>query len=291
MKETIHDFGSYIVWESLLDSLATHHFNNHLDCDRRSDYEASKRIDQSIIEIYIQDESEVETRIKVFVINKGFNHSDPRVRKTTACIAGLRGNVNAIPILGEIIKNGTYNLKLRVVKILAVLDDDRCVPHLAYALKENQGVLHREARRALHNLGKKAESAWIELLHHPDSHIRWEAARGLAEIGDSRAVHLLAEGLLDENYVVRWATADVLSYLGESAVPAVLTILSRSKLSQPVRVAAYHALHRISNASIQKRLSDVLEALRSPAANIQTPVVAQRLLIDWEKEVVKRGYD
>jgi len=205
------------------------------------------------------------------------------MRHAAGYLAGLRGDQEAIPILGEIIKSGTKEWQLRAVKALTALRDERCISPLIEALTMDRDLLHREARRALLNLGPIAEQAWLELLEHPDSHIRWEAARGLGEIGDAKAAPILAEGLLDENYAVRWATADVLAHLGERAIPATLTILSRYPINEPSRQAAYHALHGISNREVQERIKPLLDALRDFTVSIGVPVIAQRLLMEWEQ--------
>jgi HEAT repeat protein len=127
------------------------------------------------------------------------------------------------------------------------------------------------------------EPTWLEALNHPDNHIRWHGARGLGNIGDAKYADTLAEGLLDENQAVRWATADVLAQLGAKAVPATLTIISQSKLNEQSRQAAYHALHGITSRQIQERIKPLLDALHGPAASIEAPAVAQRLLMEWEK--------
>jgi hypothetical protein len=45
---------------------------------------------------------------------------------------------------------------------------------------------------------------------------------------------------------------------------------------------AYHALHRIGTAETQHRLQPLLKALRGPAASVEAPMVAYRLLQEWE---------
>jgi HEAT repeat protein len=197
-------------------------------------------------------------------------------------LLGLRGDPRAIPYLDETIESGTTSWRLRSVRALATLRDKRCGPPLIKALAINRGSLHREARRALQSLGHLVKSAWLNALDHPDAHIRWHAARGLGELGDDRFALILAEGLLDDNYAVRWATSDVLARLGKRGVPATLTILSQRHLTEQSRQAAYHALHGITSSQIQQRLKPLLDALQSPVANIEVPVIAQRLLMEWE---------
>ena len=54
---------------------------------------------------------------------------------------------------------------------------------VAAMLVEGEPELHRQAGRALMNLGEAARGTWLAVLDHPDSHIRWHAARGLGQIG------------------------------------------------------------------------------------------------------------
>jgi HEAT repeat protein len=119
-------------------------------------------------------------------------------------------------------------------------------------------------------------------LQHPNSHVRWHAARGLGQIGDTQAIEVLAEGLFDENQSVRWVTARVLASLNSTAIPAILNVLTRNRLSEPFRQAVHHALHAMPSRLTQEYLQPLLLALRSPAANVEAPRQAQRMLLDWK---------
>lgn len=283
MQESIRDLSDPRLWCRLLQCLALHHWDNQLDCEWRSDPEASHRIDQAIIELFTQDKNEEEKPKKVMVLHEALLDPEPAVRQTAACLMGFRGNLHVIPVLAETIETGSKACKVFAIKTLAVLKDKRCGPPLIKALAMDRDVLHREAHQALRSLGPLAEEAWSEALNHPDRHIRWHAARGLGDIGDTRATLTLAEGLMDVNQAVSWATADALARLGASAVPAILTVISRHQLNEPFRQAAYHALHSISSRQIQEFVKPLLNALRGPDAFVEAPAVAQRLLMEWEK--------
>ena len=173
--------------------------------------------------------------------------------------------------------------RLRAVKALIALNDELCGPPFLELLISGRGELHREAGRALRGLGELAKSTWLKALDHPNSHIRWHAARGLGEIGEVRYAMILAEGLRDKNYVVRWASADVLAQLGAEAVPSTLTMLTHHKLDEQFRQAAFHALNGITSRRIKEPLKPLLDALRGPAAGVEAPMLAHRLLKDWKK--------
>ena len=244
---------------------------------------ALQRIDQSIAVIFIQDEEDSESAAKDASLHEALKAPEPQLREAAAYLLGLRGDLRAIPYLAETIETGTKHWRLRAVKALATLNDERCGPPLIKALAINRNSLHREARRALQSLGHLARLAWLKALDHPDAHIRWHAARGLGELGDASYTYILAEGLLDENYAVRWATADVLARLGKRGVPATLTILSQLKITEQSRQAAYHALHGITSHRVRERIKPLLDALHGSAASVEAPAIAQRLLMEWEK--------
>ena len=283
MQEAIHELRDPQIWSRLITCFALHLWDDHLDCERRSDLGSSTRIDQAIVEVFLEDRNGWEKPQKEKTLHNGLKHSEPRIRFAAACLLGLRGDQQAIPVLVEAIESRYTEWKLRAVKALAHLKDERCGPPLLQLLIEDRGELHREASRALHSLGSLARSTWKKALDHPDHHIRWHAARGLGEMGDSSLAFTLAEGLRDDDFVVRWATADVLAKLGEEGIPATLTVLSSYPLNEQFRQAAYHALHGVASTQLQKQIKPLLDAMRGPAASVETAVIAQRLLLEWKR--------
>ena len=283
MQETIHSSENPSIWKYLLDFFALRKWDcnewNAFNFDEILDV---KRIDQSIIEVFVQDKDEIEKITKSSFLHGVIHDPTAQVRHATACLLGLKGEIIAIPILEEAIEIGTNEWKLRSIKALAVLKDERCGPPLFKALTMDKDRLHREARRALLSLGRLAEPVWIEALNHPDKHIRWEAARGLGNYGNTEATHILAEGLFDGDYAVRWATTDVLAQLGEKAVPAILSAIIRNPLNEPSRQASYHALHGINSNRLQERIKPLLDALNKYSGSVNAPAIAQSLLLEWE---------
>jgi HEAT repeat protein len=283
MQKAVHDLKDPRIWNQLLRYLALRQWNEQITHDECFGLDALERIDQAIIEVFTQDERGWEKCEKESALMVGLNESDLLMQQACAYLLALRGDVQAIPFLADTVKNGTRNWQLRAIKALEFLNRERCAQPLLTALFMNRDELHREACRALHNLGQLARPAWVNALNHPDKHIRWEAAHGLGQIGDARAVDILAEGLLDENYAIRWATVDVLVHLGARTIPSVLTILSRCTLNELSRQAAYHALHGILSASTHERIKPLLDALKGPVPDIEARTIAQRLLLEWKK--------
>ncbi len=283
MQEAIYDLADIRLWTKLLSCLALQRWDDHLDCERRNDPTASQRIDQSIIEVFLEDVSEEDKSMKESALVSGLDDLNPQLRQMAAYLLGLCGDARAMPVLSESLDSGSKDWQLRAIRALESLQDERCGPPLLRALIMDRGEVHREAGRALNRLGRLVESTWLEALNHPDNHIRWHGARGLGNIGETKYADTLAEGLLDENQPVRWATADALAQLGEKAIPATLTIISQYELNEQSRQAAYHALHGIVSRRIQARVKPLLDALHGPAASLEAPAIAQRLLMEWEK--------
>lgn len=284
MQETIRDAAGPEFWHKLLQCLALHRWDEQVDCDWRQDPNSSERIDQAIIELFIEDESGEDRTAKVAALNEGLISHEARLRWSAACLFGLRGEPEMIPLLEETIELGPLDWKLQAIQALGKLNQECCGQSLVKALAMDRGPLHHAARLALRDMGQMAEPAWIEALEHPNSHIRWHAARGMGDLGKVNYAYILAEGLLDSHPAVRWATADVLARLGSPAVPATLTILSQHKLNAPIRDAAFHALNAIRSRRTRERLQPLLEAMHGPAASIETPTLAQQLLMNWETD-------
>lgn len=284
MQAAIHEMNDAWVWRHLIRCLAVHRWNNNVDCKRRADPEASERIDNAIVEVLTSDTCEQETTLKREILAEGLQDADHRVRHSAAYLLAIRNDPQAIPYLNEALNCNDLAWQLRAVEALGKVKDERAGWPLVKALAMDRGPLHKAARKAISRLGLLAAPALVEALSHPDGHIRWHAARSLGEAGDPRAVHLLAEGLYDEVYNVRWATSDVLSKLGEPAVLAVLELLSQRPPDEPARQAIYHALHGLVSAELRARLAPLLEALHGPAADLEAPLVAQRLYYEFKGE-------
>jgi serine/threonine-protein kinase len=100
--------------------------------------------------------------------------------------------------------------------------------------------------------GSRAESLWIDSLHHSEKVVREEATRALGQLGPSKhAVAALIEALDDSEPNVRAGAVRALEQIGSdasSAIPA-LTRLSKSDAHEPVRMLAVHALGSVRSSS------------------------------------------
>ena len=94
----------------------------------------------------------------------------------------------------------------------------------------------------------------------------------------------LVQALQDDDVGVRWEAAVALAQLGEVVLPEVLKALTDPKrVDDPrLREGVYHILH-YGQATLSIDVTDLLGALRGPAADIASLVEANRLLRQIEK--------
>ncbi len=270
------------LWKRLLICMALHRWDEHADCRRRADSKASKRIDEAITGLFVRDDAPEVTPVKLAVLHEGLSDPECRIRSAAAILLGLRGDPRAIDILAETLRMGEPECQLQAIVALGQLKGERAAWALIEALASDQETVHHAAGRALSELGDKAIPALADALKHPQQHVRWHAARALGDLGDMGAAASLIEALGDDDFSVRWAVAEALVAIGEPAVPKILDRLSRYTLTEDVRQVAYHALHQMPSRLVQARLHPLLDALRSPAAAVEAPGVAYRLLQTWQ---------
>ncbi len=282
IQEAIHDVAAPDLWLHLVSCLAIQCWDDRRESDQRVDQEASQRIDQSIAEVFSQDEYAREASAKEAVLRAGLHDARAEIRYASAYLLGLRGDKGMIPLLEEILDTAVKSWKVRAIRALSAIGDERCAAPLIRGLAMDRGTVHNEAKHALLKLGPLSANAWMEALNHPDSHVRWHAARGLGDPTDERAIRVLAEGLQDSHHEVRWATADALVRIGPPAIPATLAVISQATMTAQTRQVAYHVLHGVLSRRLRERLKPLLEALQSPSASAGAPAIAQRLLDEWE---------
>ena len=81
------------------------------------------------------------------------------------------------------------------------------IDSLVAALASPDRVTRQTARETLVDLGHAAVGPTIPLLNDRNDHVRWEAAKTLAEIGDPAAAEALVKTLEDRDAGIRWLAA------------------------------------------------------------------------------------
>ena len=287
-QDSIRKLNQEKLWCGLLSVLADRIWETVPDhpqqVELHPDPEHQLRIDESIIELFARDRTSAEVAPKTAALEECAWSSSVQQRYIAYYLFVSRGVLSAIASLKELFLQISLEWQLRTVRLLENLDSPVGGPLLIDALASSNRLLHHEARRALTTLGVHATEAWTSALEHPDSHIRWHAARGLGELGDTRAIHILVSGLRDDNTAVRWATANLLARLGSQAVPAILEEISRGPLDEPARQVTYHALHGMRGKDLRSWLAPLVEALHGFSADLAAPMLAQKMLDDWEEQ-------
>lgn len=296
MVHAVHASGSARLWRCLLEYLAVGEwgewdpFGEMQDTRQRRLAWKEPRTgaaSDAIIDLFTIDETADEATQKTIVLRRGLFGPQP-VRYAAACLLGMRGDDSSISILEDMICGGgkpaaaaNESWQIQAVHALGSLKDGRGAPALLCALTGASKPVHQAASRALRELGGEAEDVLLLALTHPDSHIRWHAARALGQIGDLRGIQTLVEGLHDEHQAVRWATAATLANLDLPAVPYILREIIRRPIDERFRQAVYHALHAMSSNASRERIKPLLASLRDPTAAYEAPIIAQRMLVDW----------
>lgn len=153
------------------------------------------------------------------------------------------------------------------------------VDRLAADLGSKSAVVCRDARAALVQIGSAAVPPLLDALDAPQQHIRWEAAKALAEIADPATVERLVAALGDKDSDVRWVVGGALIALGRVAVKPLLTTLTKSDLPDGVHQGAHHVLHDLARrGDLASLLEPVLKSFQKPEPAIAVPVAAAEAL-------------
>jgi HEAT repeat protein len=139
-----------------------------------------------------------------------------------------------------------------------------------------------EARANLTAIGTPAVPALLTELANRDWHVRWSAARALAEIGDPSAAPALVRRLLDRRFAIRWLAGLGLVAMREQAVEPLLRQLSRRPPSLTLLQSAHHVLTGLIGEGIDPEIEEILKpvvtALQDVEAHLTVPIEANKAL-------------
>jgi len=150
---------------------------------------------------------------------------------------------------------------------------DPAIASWTAALASKERREREAARLALVSRGTEALDALVECLADGRHHVRWEAAKALADLADARAAPALVRLLEDEESGIRWLAAEGLIALECDGLPALLGALEHGH-SQRLREGAHHVLRELRIWKLVRMLGPVMDALEEPAAHARVPVAA-----------------
>jgi hypothetical protein len=160
------------------------------------------------------------------------------------------------------------------------MPDHEKIGSLVETLASVDGVVRHAAREQLTTIGRPAVPALVTALRSPSEHARWEAAKALGEIGDSRAAPALVSTLEDDKSAVRWLAATALINMGRDALAPLLQGLEGHSDSIWFRDGAHHVLRSLIRDGVADEALPVLDALENLEPCIEAPIAAYQVLED-----------
>lgn len=129
--------------------------------------------------------------------------------------------------------------------------------------------------------GPEAIPGLRELLSSSEKHLRWEAMKALADMGDPEALPIFAEQLESEDSDLRWMAAEGFINVGARAVRPLLELVLGSADSVFVLAGAHHVfreLHRHHALPEGFPAEELLRALKTTSLRERLKVVAHGAL-------------
>ncbi len=98
---------------------------------------------------------------------------------------------------------------------------EETIPTLIGRVGDRDGLVQERARHTQVRQRRAYRPALIDLLDSPTKHLRWEAAKALAAIGDPSSVSALTGLLGDKESDVRWVGGEGLIEMWPRSLPNV----------------------------------------------------------------------
>lgn len=157
---------------------------------------------------------------------------------------------------------------------------DISIKSLMDTLASKDGMARQKARESLVVVGKPAVPNLIRVLQNSKSdHLRWEAAKILGRIGDTKAIPSLVKALEDDDHDVAWLAAEALIKFKKTAWSVLMHALIKSEDdSISLRQGAHHVLRNQKEDGFKDLLTTLLVALQSSAAPELTAITASEIL-------------
>ncbi|PIQ84201.1 MAG: hypothetical protein COV75_03470 [Candidatus Omnitrophica bacterium CG11_big_fil_rev_8_21_14_0_20_63_9] len=188
--------------------------------------------------------------IAVRALNRALRDKEWGVRAEAAQALGEIGTNDELAVLEliEALKDEVQPVRASAAAALGKIGDERAVPALIDLMRRRWPYRLTEAEDALVKIGKASVPELIKLLQNNGfGEERWQVARALGRIGDSRAMPALTETLKDDSDHVRSAAVGALIAIGEPVVPVMITIVNDNGNREEARISALRVLMKIGN--------------------------------------------
>ncbi len=152
------------------------------------------------------------------------------------------------------------------------------IDSLVAALASPDRVTRQTARETLVAVGHPAVGPLLPLLDDRNDHVRWEAAKSLADIGDPDAAPALVQTLEDREAGVRWLAAEGLIRMRRASLKPLFLALIERPDSPWLREGAHHVLHSLTKMGLAEGGMPVLAALEGIEPTATLPSAARRAL-------------
>ena len=146
------------------------------------------------------------------------------------------------------------------------------------ALLSSDPVARKTGRKELIRIGEPAVGAIVDLLKHPQQHVRWEACKTLEGIAHPSAAGPLADTLEDSDKDVCWVAGAALIALGRDGLEPLLVALTDKDRVPALQPGSHHVAHELVKRDLAEVLGPLLEALSGPDVELTVPVAAEKIL-------------
>lgn len=155
------------------------------------------------------------------------------------------------------------------------------------ALESDDGMIRKRGREALVAMGAAAVTPLTSALGNSKAkQVRWEAAKALGAMDQTRAIPALVKALEDSDSDVIWLAAEALHGFGQAAWPALLTaIVTEGTDSAILRKGAHHVFANQKQSGFEGLLATLLQALEAGALPEAAPIAA----LEFQKTLSARS--
>lgn len=216
---------------------------------------------------------ELRNNASIPFLIKALEDPDEDVRWKAGFSLKKLGSV-AVPALAKVLHSGSLNARRVSAFILGEIRSKEPITALVKALRDTDADVRWKASRSLARLGSDVVEPLARIIKTDDVRAKRCAVWVLQQIPLPRCTTLLAQALHDTDAEVRWKAAVGLKERGESALLALAPALK--SLNPEVRRVARWALQSIGTPSAQKLLSEV--APKKPTQKLSSlPIISTRV--------------